>query len=234
VRAWSCLALLACDGRAAPSLVDAGTQLQYRLSIVRSEPDFRPPHDPAPSIFINGVEAESLTIDYPDLAAASSDRHRVELRHGDHVIAQLETAPSAGGCELLGPIRSFEQSLCGFDSGDLRYAGYFVMTDRGTCIGDGFCRPACDCGRGERCTSRVVLRDPLASHLGCAPIGPGSAGDACSLIDDPAGAYDSCGDRLLCVDGTCRSLCNPQLAGACRVGRCVYVPGHAPELGVCE
>jgi hypothetical protein len=116
-----------------------------------------------------------------------------------------------------------------YESGDLRFFAVTVKGDQG-CIADGFCLTCDRCPAGERCTSRVTSTSPVASYLGCAPIGPKALGETCELIASDLGAYDDCGDGLLCIGGVCRRTCNSD-SGACT--GCDYVPGHAPEHLVC-
>jgi len=47
----------------------------------------------------------------------------------------------------------------------------------------------------------------------CAPIGPKQHGDACTIVPDPAGAYDDCGAGQFCYQGTCHKLCVPGFVG---------------------
>jgi hypothetical protein len=228
------------DNRSIPAHGDAGTgdaglSFTYRLRLVASEPADRAPTDPKPVAMIDGIASDELVQGYPDLAAAVADVHHVELRQGATVIASRDIGPSAATCMPNGTITAYTQGICEFDSGDLRFGSETVTGNGGTCVGDGFCAPACNCGPTERCTSRIVLETPLSSHLGCAPVGPRTVGQPCALVADPAGAYDDCGADLLCVGGTCQPTCDPRMGShPCATGTCTFVPGHAPDLGVCQ
>ncbi len=229
--------LAACGDNASIPSVDAPStpSVSYRLVAVPSEPADRPPPDVKPQVFIDGVETAELVKIYPDIAAAIADVHRVELRYGTTVIAARDAGPSATSCMPNDAITEYRQGLCEFDSGDLRFGSETITGTQGVCVGDGFCLSGCNCGATERCTSRIVSTTPLASHLGCAPIGPRTLGQTCTLIADPAGAFDDCGAKLLCVGGTCAVTCDPRMGSdPCVTGTCSFVPGHAPDIGVCR
>lgn len=232
--AWLAL-LVACGDNTSspPDASGGGEPLTYRLVVLPGEPADRPLPEPLPTTLIDGVPTNELEVEYGSLEVAAGDVHRVELRHGDVVIARYETAPLATACVDVHPVAQYSQVVCALESGDIRFLSERVEGAGGACIADGFCGPRCACGAGERCTSLVVSLDPFASHLGCAPIGDRREGQTCRLVDDPAGAFDDCGADLLCVEGRCRTACNPKNA-ACASGTCRFVPGHAPEIGICQ
>jgi hypothetical protein len=222
----------------APPDVDApatSTAMTFRIGVVPSEPADRPPASPAPTVLIDGSARLAYEEEYPSEELALGRRHSVELRIADTVVASYEVVISKEGCLFqVEQATLYSQTICSYDSGDLRFGSDEARGDT-TCVGDGFCLASCrasDCGTGERCTSRASSIDPFASHLACAPIGNRKLGQSCALIDDPAGAYDNCGADLLCVGGTCRTTCVPSAATPSCTG-CSYVPGHAPEIGIC-
>ena len=69
----------------------------------------------------------------------------------------------------------------------------------------------------------------MSTHMACAPTGP-KVGEACSFTADPAGAYDDCGDGLLCILGVCERFCTEQ---ECAGHRCDYLAGQPPEMRQC-
>jgi hypothetical protein len=213
---------------------------EYKLHVAGAEPPERPPSAAPPTVFIDGVARSLIEELYPDEGSALGVRHLVELRtaSGD-IVRSFELAIDRNGClfrferaELL------HQAVCAYDSGDLRFASERALQGSEICYGDAFCFPDCfddgSCPTPEqpRCTSRATATAPFASHLACAPAGPRSLGESCALVADPAGAYDDCGAGLLCVEGTCRTVCRPRSAEP-GCATCAYVPGHAPEIGVC-
>jgi hypothetical protein len=233
VRAVLVLALMSCGGGSTPSTQDAPDEpLLYRLNVFSAEPFDRPLPNPPPVVFIDGVATKTIERTFENLEAASTEVHEVELRQGLVVIARLDIHP-VNSCEV-GRVTRFVQDMCMFESGDLRYFSDGITGTESGCTGDSFCMPRCFCAPDERCTSRIVLLSPVASHLGCAPIGPKQEGEGCSLISDPEGDFDDCGASLLCVDATCHALCTPAIQGQCATGQCNYVPGHDPTLGVCN
>jgi hypothetical protein len=195
-----------------------------------------------PVVYIDGVQVESVTYEYPTTASAKQAVHVIELRHGDQVVFS-QSAPGADHYCLayVGSAITAAQSWCAYGNGDLRYAGDQAHGTSGdVCVGDGFCRPRCVppaayCAPNERCTSIYGSLDPIATHLGCAPAGARLAGDTCALVVDAAGMHDDCAAGLLCVEGTCRQTCLPgsmELPAGCTA--CSFVAGHAPEMGICD
>jgi hypothetical protein len=232
------LVAVACGDNTTPAEVDAPeapSPLAYRLNVHSGEPLDRPPAAVRPTIFIDDVATDALEREYIDLDTAAADVHRIELRHGTVVIARLEIQPSTTACAMIHPLKRYRQSVCFLESGTLGTSSETLEGSDGSCIGDAFgCPGVCvgGCPAGERCTSRIVLRDPLSSHLGCAPIGRKREGQRCTLIADLAGDYDNCGESLLCIAGTCRATCTPQIT-QCPIGTCNYLPGHSFALGIC-
>lgn len=204
----------------------------YTINVLHAEPIDRPPASPAPIILIDGIETARVDLVYDSVVL---EPHLIELRHGDHVIASTRVVAEPGGCadRVTNPTH-YAKTYCGYDSGDLRFAAEEAFGDD-ACSGDGFCIPRCfpgdDSCPGQRCASRATLIDPFSSHLACTPIGPRLLGEACTWTDNPDGAYDDCGDGLACIAGTCHTVCRQ---GASTCGPCTYVPGHAPELGICD
>lgn len=245
---WLVIAVLAACGGDAPHATpppDAAppgpTAMTYRFSIFPAEPQDRPAAATPPTAYIDGHAMQELDLTFPDEAAALGTSHVAELRYGSLVVASYTvTLGDAGSCldpTTAGTVTEYDQSLCAYDSGDLRFGGdHSTVTTTpssgGVCTGDGFCAPDCNCSAGQRCTERVVSTSPWFSHLGCAPIGTKPAGAACTFTADPAGAYDDCAGGLACVAGTCQPTCSPQ--APCATGTCGYVPGYPPEIMVCQ
>jgi hypothetical protein len=211
------------------------SDLVLRIDARPSEPWNRPPHDPRPATYINGVETESLEIVYDSVSAAIGTSHLVELRHGEVVIASRDYTVRRSSCfDEVGRVTELGASFCTFDSGDVRSAGDLINGTSGTCIGDAFCLAACrifGCEPGMRCASLIALAEPLASRLACVPIGPAQLEQACRVVDGGDGAYDDCGLDLVCVEGLCRARCGPTY-GTCD-DDCSWIPGHPPEVRVC-
>ncbi|MBX3157012.1 MAG: hypothetical protein KF773_13640 [Deltaproteobacteria bacterium] len=212
---------------------------QYLLRVTPSEPPDRPPAAAPAKVYIDGVARTALDLVYPDEGTALGERHVVELRAGAAVLASYELVIDREGClDRFDRASLLQQDLCAFDSGDLRFASERAAEGERVCYGDGFCFPRCfddsSCASPAepRCTSRATSEAPFASHLACAPAGPRALGESCALVADPAGAYDDCALGLLCVAGACRRACRPRSSDPGCNG-CTYVPGHAPEIGVC-
>jgi hypothetical protein len=216
--------------------------LSYTVTAFWVAPMGAPAAEPKPVVYIDGVQAESVTYEYPSTASAKQAVHTIELRHGDQVVFS-QSAPGADHhcLKYVGLATTTQQSWCAYANGDLRFGSDQAHGTTGEgCVGDGFCRPWCFppamyCEADERCTSIYTSLDPLASHLGCAPAGARSAGDTCTLVVDAAGMHDDCAAGLLCVEGTCRQTCLPgsmELPAGCTA--CSFVAGHAPELGICQ
>src|SRR5688572_22061171 len=117
--------LVACGGGGESPPPDAPPTLTYRLSVFNAEPPERPP-----AVFIDGVAAIEIDRGYPAFAAAAADTHRVELRFGSTVVATRDVSPS-NGCPTEGTIVRYEQSICLFGSGDLRFGSEQVETSTG-------------------------------------------------------------------------------------------------------
>lgn len=220
-----------CDGEEA--LPDAmPPAMTYRLAVTPAEPMDRPARSVRPTIFIDGVERSRLEVEYPSAEASYGAQHVLEMRFDGVTVVSKTLTIDDDFCLMRYPnVVGWSEGYCMYESGDFRLGGYQATTlMMGVCIGDFFCAPACGCGVEERCTSRIASTVPLVSHLGCAPIGPRAVGETCSLIADPAGAYDDCGAGLLCVAGTCQQLCDQPFISC---AQCEYVEGHAPELRVC-
>jgi len=209
----------------------------YRLSVGWAEPMSRPQPSSLPTIFIDGVARDQISEIYARREDTVDVKHVIELRAGDAVLRTRTWGIDQSCLDQVEPTDTateVEEGACAYWSGDLRFGGVSVQSDRGFCVGDGFCIPDCGgqfgfpCPDAERCTSRASSTVPLASHLACAPVGPKQLGEACALIADAKGALDDCGKDLLCVDGTCRSVC--MCNGACADG---FITGQPPELMLC-
>ena len=234
------LTLAGCSAQhATPPPPDADPGLHYQLLVLPSEPGQRPPRMPPPTVFIDGTERTSITVDYASYADALQLTHDVQLRAGDVVVAEyVAGSGTISDCSFhhMGePVTRYSEGVCELDSGDLRAGNSDASVASGGCSGDGFCAPYClpgnpSCGAGMHCTGRAASIDPLYTHLGCAPIGAKQLGETCSFVPDSAGAYDDCADGLLCVAGTCHALC-PVNGTVCST--CSYVDGEPPELRVC-
>ena len=216
----------------------AADGLAYELVLVPGEPSDRPPPVEAPVSYIDGVEATLLDRTYPSATVAVGTMHEIELRLGSVTIASRTLEIDTDGCLGRVPAATyFQQAACAYASGDLRISGEEATGPHGGCITDAPCLPPCNptagtgCPADQRCTSIVTSVDPLASHLGCAAVGLGQLGEPCGLISDADGVHDDCGAGLLCVAGACHETCAPRDPAACT--GCEYVPGNAPELGVC-
>lgn len=200
------LALLVACGDGSHVAPDAppAEPIAYALSVDLSgtRPDL-------PQVFIDGVATALLHQTYPDVSSADGFRHTVELRYADHVLASYVSSTDTTDCTTHqgGAVTSVTVDLFALDSGDIRYFGDDIVTSSGGCAGDGSGAAACYCP-GERCAPRVTLADPLFTRMACAPIGRNGSGDPCTLTDDPAGAYDDCGENLVCIAGTCMPFCS--------------------------
>jgi hypothetical protein len=223
--------------------------LQYSLAInsINGYPGGAPSRGAsAPQVFIDGVATRYLTVDYSSYADGVAATHHVELRSNNLVVAELVT--DSRGIQACSsgfnnePLARYSEDYCELESGELRYAG-----DSGTpsgplfggCNGDSFCSPRCapafgpdNCGPGLHCSSLVASTQPLFTRLACVPNGTKQVGEACTLIPDPAGAYDDCSDNSLCVAGTCQAMCLSDAPNVC--GSCTYVDGEPPELRLCS
>ncbi|MBA3540423.1 MAG: hypothetical protein H0T79_12500 [Deltaproteobacteria bacterium] len=67
------------------------------------------------------------------------------------------------------------------------------------------------CNTAERCTwFHADGSTPPIGIVGCAPIGPVMVGDACTFGEPGATGFDDCMLGAVCVDGTCRAICDHQ------------------------
>jgi hypothetical protein len=190
----------------AAAAVDAATALDYKLGV-----NFDSTRADMPTVFIDGVA--TMMIDEHYATFSGPIRHEIELRYADQVLAHTFTSDSPGDC---GPPdvawTSIDEGVGALASGDLRAGGAEWRGDDGqVCSADGFGLPHCSCQPTERCAPRVIRAQPLFTQMACAPIGPKAAGDPCTLTDDPAGAYDDCGEQLVCIAGTCTPFCDPSV-----------------------
>lgn len=83
--------------------------------------------------------------------------------------------------------------------------------------GPGVCNPLTQtgCNTGEKCTWIVDQDTPTEiGHIGCTPDGTVAVGAACTV--GPAGptGFDDCVKGSICVAGECKTICDPQAAGA--------------------
>jgi hypothetical protein len=212
--------------------------ISFTIGASWCESPYQGPPAHEPTIVIDSVARTRLEIEYESYDAAIADSHLVELRYGDTVV-RAETYPLAGGCLRDDrPSTHYQKGVCAYKSGDLRYATGHTSNAGGVmCIEDGFSQDQCSqfCPEpynGMRCGSRIVLTDPPASHLACVPIGPKHAGEACTMIAAPDGAYDDCGAELMCLDGVCRSWM--RISPYVDVEGCSFVTGYAPEVRLCR
>ncbi|HEY5920346.1 MAG TPA: hypothetical protein VIV11_01690 [Kofleriaceae bacterium] len=246
VRAATIAILLAgCADHEPPTTNEPGDEpaFEFGLSATWSTPYGAPEVEPRPAVFIDGIETMSLKLSYGSFADAEGQQHLVELRHGALVVESFPVTVDRACLNLPGIPLHTSVSLCAYSHGELRFGSDTgsVMQDAdtiGACVGDGFCRPDCFppdvyC-MGRRCTSIYGSVDPLATHLGCAAIGSQAVGETCSLVTDDAGTHDNCGAGLLCVTGVCRSTCIVGGVLPQNCAHCSYVPGHAPEIGLCD
>lgn len=211
--------------------------LTYTIDVRRLEPARAVP----PVIYIDDVPGDSLSIEFPSYVAALAATHHVQLRAGDVVVAEQvldrgyleDCSKQMGG---LAP-REFQADLCEWDHGEVSVNSTEGSAEKRACVGDSFCYTGgCDvasangCPAGTHCTTRAQSIDPLYTHYACAPVGTKQLGEACSLIPDPAGAYDDCANELLCVAGTCHAICEPAYTSC---SSCMPVDGEPYDLRVC-
>jgi hypothetical protein len=188
---------------------------------------FEPRADP-PTVFIDGVATTTMSTTYESRVAAEGVVHLVELRYADQVIASFPVPVSPMFCQR-GTLTKVHQSVAVYDSGDLRSYGFAYQTDGGICAGEPARGPDCDCASDERCGLRVVRDEPRFTHLGCTPMGTKQVGEACSLTQDPGGAYDDCADNLICYQGTCHAPCQTTVCST----TCVQPDGYPTEATLC-
>lgn len=224
---WGLLSAIACSD-----------PMTFSISLIEGEPTDRPLAEIQPAVFINGEAVRQLDVVYESPEAAEGTWHRIELRYGTSSVSALDFQISRESCLFqVESATAYHQSFCALSSGDLRFASERAVGGDDSCLVDAFCLPACGkhlgndgCSPSERCTSLVTSTSPLASHLGCAPIGEQGVGQACALEASDTGSFDNCGRDLLCVEGVCRPVC---LGNSNSCPGCTYIPGHAPELRLC-
>lgn len=196
----------ACTSPPAVHLVD-GSQgpIDYALNV-----GFDGTRADMPQVFIDGVESTSFQHVYPGFTVPI--HHDIELRYAGQVLARMPASAAPGDCGPPDAVwSSISQGVAALVSGDLRYEGDHWQGDGQSCIGDGFELAHCGCQPNERCAPRVVRAQPLFTQMACVPIGSNGSGAPCTLIDDPAGAYDDCGENLVCVAGRCTPFCDPSI-----------------------
>ncbi len=114
------------------------------------------------------------------------------------------------------------------------------------------CNPVAQtgCTTGQKCTWLIDIdgtaTTPPIGHIGCAREGATAHGAAC---EDPVssvdGGADSCVAGDVCVSGTCKQVCDPQLVGGGATGACpantacsiyadVFESAGNSVAGVCE
>jgi hypothetical protein len=235
---WIVVAVGCGSGDNADGTDAAAGPLEYTVNTFWADYQDAPRVSPLPTIYIDGAQTEYVALSFPSAMQALDEQHTFEMRHGDVVVRTFTLRRPS--CLVDVPDATMGgATLCAYSHGDLRYAGDNANGPSGhICIADGFCRPDCFpdnsyCNAGERCTSIYASIDPIATHLGCAPVGSKGVGDACSLATDAAGMHDDCGDDLLCVEGTCRRICDPNAPLPTGCTTCSYVLGHAAEMRVC-
>jgi len=234
---WLLVAVAGCGGDdMSIALIDAGPgPLSYKLTAGWTDPPDKPTLDPKPAIYIDGVARQELVLEYPSTADARAEEHVIEMRLGDAVVFTQVSNSTSRVC--LGQVpdpTNYLEGWCAYANGELRFGSDQADGTTHHCIGDGFCTPVCipgNCSVGSQCTSIYASTNPVATHLGCAPIGTQQADAACTLVTDASGTHDNCGSGLLCVGGTCKRVCdryNPPTNCTC-----TYLAEHAPELTVC-
>ena len=242
------VALAGCGSNAEPPdalPADAAAgPFHYTLEVGWGDPQGVPSLDPHPVIFINGQARQRVDDDFLNAATAIGRSYFMELRYGDVVLRRTWT--TLGACLTQEPlVTEAMEGWSAYTSGDFRGGGIQAQGPSAACIGDGFALPECEpfgafpaCTNhpyGSRCTSIYTSTSPIATHLGCSPPGTRVIGDSCALIVDVAGPHDDCIDGALCVQGTCKRTCKPDVTSwpGC-TSACSRLLGHAPELGVCD
>jgi hypothetical protein len=203
--------------------------IDYTLYVGKDQPRSSDP----PTVFIDGLPSQSVHRVYANRAAAGDFPHRVELRYQDQVLVRIDMTSKPEDCgpgpASTGAVLRIEESLDELDSGDLRFGSEEVMFEHAACVGDGFAIPRCGCPTDQRCIPRILRESPLFTQMGCAPTGTKQDGEACTLVADPAGAYDDCGAGLFCYQSTCHALCT---GGQAPTG--TLPDGYPPEAQLCD
>jgi hypothetical protein len=197
----------ACSAPPDVNLVDGGQgPIHYTLHV-----NFDGTRADMPQVFIDGVEMQSFDGFYPNFA--SPIHHEIELRYADQVLARMPVGAAAGDCGGSPDTvwSSIDEYVGALISGDLRYEDAEWRGDTAQCVEDGVGVAHCECSASERCAPRIIRADPTFTQMACAPIGANGSGDPCTVIDDPAGAYDDCGENLVCIAGTCTPFCSPDI-----------------------
>ena len=74
------------------------------------------------------------------------------------------------------------------------------------------------CQQGQKCTWIHDQANPPIGHIGCVPDGSLLPGAACEPpVAGPSG-YDRCAAGTLCLDGTCATICEAELASSTCAG----------------
>jgi hypothetical protein len=192
-----------------------------------------------PQVFIDGVEMQSFEGFYPNFATPI--HHEIELRYADQVLARMPVGAAAGDCGGRPDTvwSSIDEYVGALVSGDLRYYDAEWRGDMAECVEDGTGVAHCECSASERCAPRIIRAQPLFTQMACTPIGPKRVGDPCTLTDDPDGAYDDCGENLVCSAGTCTWICSPDFSpeeyppevARCPLARYSTSPGSTVGVG---
>jgi hypothetical protein len=162
-------------------------------------------------------------------------RYEVELPRDEALRRRVEIAVLYDGAEIaayserlyltcdddgcLSPVIDSFAEICVMPSGEIRW---FAWSEP-DCVVDAFCEePPCrllpdSCASDRRCGGRWLHADLPTAARACVPVGAGAEGDACTWgPPGQATGHDSCGRGLICVDATCRRLCE----SSCEVGTC--------------
>ena len=188
------------------------------------------PGQPAPAVFIDGIERAELRVDHLESLLPIV----VEVRHGDLIAASLSVDPSyAFGCRG----DRYWQSVIAFHHGDLREGvGYGYRHGQASCVVEAQwhdCIRVCPdefAGDHERCEAVVYSQAPLVTRLECGTSGPKLENEACSLAPRDGGLRDDCGRGLICLDGACRRW---TLTYWGLETECARIPGYPAEVRLC-
>lgn len=161
-----------------------------------------------------------------ELPRAEALRRRVEiavLYDGEEIADYSERLyRGCDGACLTDPVETLAE-LCVMPSGEIRW---FAWSDPSCGIVDAECiEPPCrllpdSCAGDRRCGGRWLHPDLPTAARACVPIGTGAVGDACTWgAPGQDTGHDSCGRGLICVDATCRTLCE----SSCAAGTCTPV-----------